>query len=134
MESARDRSHSGADEWLEAVRKRHPFSNRLAPHSESLPQRTQWRFRPGHGGGLDPCPRTFIFGEDFGEIRFLRTKSFAEISFDPWRLGGSSYGVGRCRMNCPLGFDLVSLMRKGRGIQPPRRQERQGERGRHGGT
>ena len=32
-------------------------------------------------------------------------------------------------MNCPLGFDLVSGMREGWGIQPPRRQERQGERG-----
>jgi hypothetical protein len=35
-------------------------------------------------------------------------------------------------MNCPLGFDLVSLMRKGRGIQPPRRQERQGGEGEGG--
>ncbi|MGI6301392.1 MAG: hypothetical protein ACOX52_10100 [Verrucomicrobiota bacterium] len=32
-------------------------------------------------------------------------------------------------MNCPLGFDFVSGMREGWGIQPSRRQERQGERG-----
>ena len=29
-------------------------------------------------------------------------------------------------MNCPLGFNTVSRMREGQGIQPPRRQERQG--------
>ena len=46
----------------------------------------------------------------------------------PWRLGGSFYGVGHCRMNCLLGFDSVSGVGEGRGIQPPRRQERQGER------
>jgi hypothetical protein len=44
-------------------------------------------------------------------------------------LGGSSYGVGHCRVNCPLEFDSVSLMRKGRGIQPPRRQDAKNAKG-----
>jgi hypothetical protein len=96
-----------------------------APLRESSPSPSSAPM--GFSDGLQLVPSTLAIHAQWARLR--RPSPGSQFPWRPWRLGGSSYGAGPCRMNCPLGFDSVSGMREGWGIQPPRRQGRQGERG-----
>ena len=117
--------------WVEAMHRSQPPINRPQVFDSVSVMRG--------GRGIQPPRRQerqggekrhgWIGHEQYGWARaHLLLSPDSQSSWRPWRLGGSSYGAGPCPMNCPLGFNSVSRMREGQGIQPPRRQGRQGER------